>query len=322
MNRTIHVLGAVNFDSTLTVRHFPGPGETTHAEQARSSIGGKGANQAIAAAAAGARVRMCGAVGCDEAARAVAQALAASGVDDRGVRRAELPTGQAQILVDSEGENMIVLLDGANGALGAADAELAVAPVGASDILLLQNEIAVSVSRTASRLARARGAMVIWNAAPAPASTDDLIEADVTIVNETELLSIARALGAQNMGGAGVISDQLILEVANRLSATWVVCTLGAEGAVAAGPDGVVRIPSPRVHAIDTTGAGDAFIGYFAAALAAEAPITSALNAAAAAGALAVTRAGAAEAIPSHDQVLAQLASCADQHQEKEGLTR
>jgi len=299
MAATVFVFGSINADTSYRVAALPGAGETVIAASASSSPGGKGANQAIASAAAGAPTRLIGAVGTDVAATSLLEALGSRGVDTAAIApRTGAPTGSAVVYVDDAGENCIVVLSGANELLDAEVASSGLSSIGAGDVLVLQSEVPAHASRAAAAIARTAGASVIWNAAPAPASRSDLVgDVDLLVVNETELVQIARLLGIR-----GATDEPETANLAGLLSATAAaleadaICTLGAAGAiyVVAGSSG--RVAAPKVRAVDTTAAGDTVVGYLAAH--AQLPIVERLRLATSAGALTVTRAGASSSIP------------------------
>ncbi|GAA2264764.1 hypothetical protein GCM10009853_017630 [Glycomyces scopariae] len=191
------VVGSVNIDDAVRVPRFPGPGETLGARSSDTALGGKGANQAVAAARAGAAVRMVGAVGTRDGS-AVLGALDADGIDTEGVARLDdLPSGRAFVFIDDRAENSIVIVPGANHAIPEAAVREACRALRPGEVLLLQNEIPAATSRLAARLAREAGATVVWNAAPAPEGLEELIEGhDLLLVNEHELDRIATLLGA------------------------------------------------------------------------------------------------------------------------------
>lgn len=291
---TIVVVGSVNADDAIRLARLPGPGETVGARSLDTALGGKGANQAVAAARAGARVRMVGAVGSDG--DALIAALAAEGVDTDGVARLDgLSSGHAVVLIDDHGENSIVVVPGANHAIPLRVVEDACGRLLAGDVLLLQHEVPIEISRAAARAARRAGATVLWNAAPAPTSVDELIdEIDVLIVNEHELVAVAGLLAID------VDRPDLVEVVAERIAAD-VICTLGAAGAVHR-VDGITgTAPAPRVEVVDTTAAGDTSIGYLAATTGL--PFDLRLATALTAGSLAVTRPGASSSIPTRAEV-------------------
>ncbi|MEB3983380.1 PfkB family carbohydrate kinase [Mycobacterium sp. 663a-19] len=237
------VVGSVNMDLTFDVATLPRPGETVLASSLTYAPGGKGGNQAVAAARAGARVQFVGAVGDDAAGEQLRAHLLVNGVGLDGTVAIPGPSGTAIIVVDAGAENTIVVAPGANGRLALADGA-ARAAVTDCEVLLTQLEIPVPTAVAAARAARAAGAVVMVNASPAGRDQSSLAElasvADVVIVNETE----AREWPWRP---------------------THLVTTLGARGAGCAGPDGEFRVPAPAVDAVDTTGAGDVFAGVLAA---------------------------------------------------------
>jgi ribokinase len=283
----IVVIGSYNRDTVLRVPRFPSPGETLAAHGMDRFHGGKGSNQAVAAARAGAAVAMLAAIGADAAGQGARDLWVVEGIDARLVTLAPaLPTGEAVILVDDAGENEIVILPGANGALAAPAA-------GAFDgaaLVVAQLETPVATTEAAFTTARQAGAITLLNAAPARALPDGLLGAtDLLIVNETEAAALA---GRQGSPAA------LAAALAPRFR-RGVVVTAGAAGAVWAGGGGApVRLPAPAVTVVDSTGAGDAFIGAFAAALAEGLDETSAMRRGVVAGALACGRAGAVPSLP------------------------
>ena len=291
---TIVVVGSINADDAIQLARLPGPGETVGARSLDTALGGKGANQAMAAARAGARVRMVGAVGSDG--DALIAALASDGVDTDGVARLDgLSSGRAVVLIDDHGENSIVVVPGANHAIPLSIVEDACGRLLSGDVVVLQHEVPAEISRAAARAARAVGATVLWNAAPAPTLVDELIdEIDVLIVNEHELATVAGLLEVDEH------RSDLVAAVAERIGAD-VICTLGAAGAAFV-VDGVAgTAPAPRVDVVDTTAAGDTAIGYLAAT--AGMPFPRRLATALAAGSLAVTRPGASSSIPTRAEV-------------------
>jgi ribokinase len=261
------VLGSLNVDLVTPVERIPQPGETVLAVgPTRRLAGGKGANQAVAAAAQGARVTMVGAVGGDEPGRAYAVRLATRGIERRLRVEAGLATGTAMVTVDPAGENAIVVSPGANGS-----ARPDVSDLAPGDVLLVSLEVPLRVVAEAVRMAAALGARVILNAAPYAALPQDVVAiADPLVVNEHEAALLA---------DSGLVPESLLV-------------TFGAAGAQwdDVRVDGV---PVPREQVLDTTGAGDAFCGALAAVLANGADRHSALRAATRAGAAAVRRFGA-----------------------------
>ncbi|MFJ9693948.1 ribokinase [Kitasatospora sp. NPDC101183] len=294
---SITVVGSVNRDLVLTVEDLPRPGETVLAAGFVEGVGGKGANQAVAAARLGARVRLVARVGAD--AEAVLEALAAEGVDVAEVRPAPSgTTGIASVVVDRAGENTIVVNPGANAALSAEDLPARLAR-SAGEVVLVQHEIRPEVVAATVLRAREQGATVVLNPAPArPVAPEVLAAVDVLVPNLGELATL---LGAPRP--AGVEQARGLLERA-ALPCRAVVVTLGADGALVKQPDGpAVHLPAPVVDAVDTVGAGDTFCGALADSLARGADLLAAAERAVRAASLAVTGLGAQAAMPSAAQL-------------------
>ena len=301
MTVRVTVVGSINADTSLRLSSLPRPGETVLAQEATSSLGGKGANQAVAAARAGATVAMVGAVGVHDGEH-LADALSSEGIDTALLTRSERASGRALVLLDDDGENSIIVVPGANAAIDDDAVRRACSQLSAGDVLVLQHEVPVATSRLAAATASAAGAAVIWNAAPAPVRAADLIEhVDLLVVNEHELDAVTRLLGLEPSG-----PDQDVAAVSTRLG-TDVVCTLGAAGALVCRSGTLTQVPAPTVTAVDTTAAGDTFVGYLAASW--HLPLADAVRRAAEAGALAVTRHGAATSIPTLAEVEHRLAA-------------
>jgi ribokinase len=239
----ICVVGSVNMDIGFDVDTLPHPGETVLAASARSTPGGKGANQAVAAARAGAHVQFVGAVGDDAVAAKLREHLTANGVGTDGLITMPGPSGSAVVVVDSDGENLIVVAPGANGRL-TLDSPRLRRIVADCDVLLVQLEIPITTATAAAREARSVGATVIVNASPSggdPAELAKLAKAtDVVVVNETE-------------------AAQWVWPVAHR------VITRGARGASYSGGGHELTVAPPAVDVVDTAGAGDVFAGVLAA---------------------------------------------------------
>lgn len=295
----IVVFGSINIDLVTRVPAIPAPGETVLGRSYALVPGGKGANQALAARRAGAEVALAGAVGHDDFARAALALLEADGVDLARVERVAAPTGAAFIAVDEQGENAIVVASGANAFARAA--ALDGSTLGAVDTLLLQRETPENETLAAARFARARGARVILNLAPAGALAPQWLDVlDMLIVNEHEAVTVGRALGLDGDAEA----------VARALDARGVatLATLGAAGAVIWSGGARFAAPAPKVEVVDTTGAGDCFVGAFAAALDRGLPVGEALAQGVAAGALACTREGAQTSLPRRAEIEALVA--------------
>ncbi len=276
------VFGSINVDLVAQVAHLPRPGETVSGTAFAVAPGGKGANQALAARRAGADVALHGAVGDDAFAATALARLAAAGVDLGGVIRVDAPTGVALINVDAHGENAITVVAGANGRVRAAQvADTALHP---GVTLLLQFEVPPGESEMLARRARARGARVVLNGAPASPLPDSLLACvDVFVVNEGEAAFYA---------GAAADPATFSARWKERFGVTTVL-TLGPHGAQAFDGDRLVHVPSPAVEVVDSTGAGDAFVGALAAALDRGAGLADALAQGVAAGAKACTHHGA-----------------------------
>ncbi len=288
-------MGSLNMDISVTVPRLPAPGATVLGSAAVFTPGGKGANQAVAAARLGADVRMTGCVGGDDFGRRLQAALREAGVDAGGVRVvADVPTGLAMICVDRAGENIITVAPGANHEVGAADAAAALSRP--RDALVISAEIPLAAIRAA--LAGARGDLCVLNLAPAPQSPEEaaaLVAAGVDwlVVNESEAGAV---LGrpVEGLKDAGQAAAELVAA-----GARHAVITAGGHGAVLAGPDREpLTIEAFRVEAVDTVGAGDTFVGALAVTLGAGVPPAEAVRVAAAAGAAAATRPGAQAGMP------------------------
>ncbi|WP_442580019.1 ribokinase [Mesorhizobium sp. ASY16-5R] len=296
----ITVVGSINLDLIANVERLPAPGETVPGSTFRTAPGGKGANQALAAARAGGKVRMVGAVGKDAFAAEALALLATGKVDLDGVREAAAATGVALIFVDGKGENVIVVVAGANGTVLPGD--LAKADFRQGDVVLLQHEVPLETVETALASARAAGARSILNTAPfRPEAAYLLAMADHVVANETEFDLYADALG---LAGGG--REERMRAFAVQTGRTIVV-TLGGDGVIAVEGGRLLRVPALKVTPVDTVGAGDTFCGYLAAGLSEGLPLEPSLARAAAAGSLACTRNGAQPSIPLRAEVEAAL---------------
>ena len=309
----VTVLGSLNMDISVTVPRLPEPGATVLGSAARFTPGGKGANQAVAAARLGAEVRMAGCVGEDDFGRRLLAALREEGVGHDGVRvTADAPTGLAMISVDPAGENIITVASGANHEVGTA--EITAATSGPADVLVICAEIPVpaikaaltktALTKTApTETALTKTGRCILNLAPAPPEPDAaaIVAAGVDwlVVNETEAGAV---LGrpVRGLAEAGEAAAALLTA-----GARHAVVTAGAHGAALAGPGAAGAVSAFQVDAVDTVGAGDTFVGALAVALAAGIPAAEAVRVAAAAGATAATRPGAQAGMPRPADILA-----------------
>ena len=282
------VLGSANRDYTVLVERQPAPGETVLGGSLNVATGGKGANQAAAAARAGAKPIFIGAVGTDSVGGDILADLGSRGVDVTLVSRSSEPSGVALITVSADGENSIVVAPGANATLEAtATAALVAAHVDKGSVLLCQLEISAEVvSAAASEIEKAGGRFVL-NLSPSRYVSPKLLGlADPLVLNENE---------AADLASSAIDGPADALTVAKRLLGTSrsVVITLGADGAIVADSTGVAHAAAVRVPVVDTTGAGDAFAGALAAGLSAGDDLATSVNAGIAAGAAAVQHLGA-----------------------------
>jgi ribokinase len=290
----IVVLGSLNVDLVVTVPHLPRPAETVLGGALHTYPGGKGANQAVAAARLGGTVAMVGRVGRDAHGDLLLAQLRSDGVDEGDVERdAADPTGAALILVEQGGQNMIAVAPGANGCADAAEVRRALSRLHRGDLLMLQLELPLPAVTAAIAGARRLGARVLLNAAPAMPLPDDVLQGlDVLVVNEIE----AQALFLRPVVTPedAITAGRAALEAGVHIA----VVTLGAAGAVLCSTDGAVRIEPFAIDAVDATGAGDAFVGALAVGLVQGLPPVEAARLAGAAGAAAASQPGAQSSLP------------------------
>ncbi len=289
----IVVVGSFNTDLVGYTRRLPGPGETVDGSHFATGPGGKGTNQAVAAARLGAEVTFVGRIGRDVFAGVAEELWEREGIDARFVvRDDELPTGVAQILVDEQAENSIVVILGANLALDTDDVDAAAAAIAEADVVLTQLEVGEGAVARALEIGRETGATTILNPAPARELPDAVLASCHWITpNETELATL------QQRGQTLPLADQAL------------AVTLGRAGCRYVSANGSFDLPSYEVKAVDSTGAGDAFNGGLAVALAEGREARAALTFASAVAALSVTREGASESMPTRDEVDALLGS-------------
>lgn len=272
----IACFGSMNHDLTLWVPHPPAPDETVRAHRVAEFLGGKGANQAVAARRLGAEVSIIGRVGTDSSGAQILEEMQSEGIDTTWVLPTAGPTGRAVPIVSDDGQVSIVIVAGANGAVGAADADAAAEVIAAADVLLLQGEVAASASGRAAAIAAASDTLVVFNAAPVPDRSDLVLEHDpIVVVNSHEAL-------------------ELRIDSSERC-----IVTLGSAGVQV----GAVRVGAFPAETIDPTGAGDSFVGAFAIALAEGADVVEAARVGAAAGAFTVSVPGASPSMPTREQV-------------------
>lgn len=297
----IIVIGSINLDLIATVDRLPGAGETVPGSGFSTAPGGKGANQALAAARAGGQVRMVGAVGKDGFATEALALLKGGMIDLSGVGETFASTGTALILVGDDGENMIAIVPGANGTVVPGDLSKAFLKKG--DIVLLQNEIPLPTVDAALDAAKKASAVTILNTAPFRAEAADMLaKADYVVANETEFDLYTEALSLSGR------DRQARMKTFTQKTGHTIVLTLGGDGVMAATPEGFLQVKALAIKPVDTVGAGDTFCGYLAAGIAAALPLEEALKRAAAAGSLACLKPGAQPAIPLKADVDAALA--------------
>lgn len=297
---TVFNLGSINIDHLYRVDHFVRPGETLASTDYQTLLGGKGANQSIALARAGAKVQHIGAIGHSDA--WVLDSLQQSGVGTAHLAQLNAASGHAIIQLTAAAENAILLYPGANHCLTRPQIDQALASAGSDDWLLLQHE--TNALAEAMDIAAARGLRIAFNPAPmvAEAVKPLLAKVDLLIVNEVEAMDLT-VTDSVEAAQAALLSDYPELRI---------LLTLGQAGVVHISPEGRHAVPAFKVEAVDTTAAGDTFIGYCLATLAAGGSIDDALRHGNAAAALCVTRLGASVAIPSRAEVAAFLSEHQD----------
>jgi len=297
--RDICVVGGINMDLVVQVPHIPRPGETVHGGEVARFPGGKGANQAVAASRLEASVTLVGQVGADAFGGELLDTLAAAGVGTAGVRRvADSATGVALISVASDGQNAIVVAPGANMAWDRAAVADVEREVAGCRILVLNLEVPPAVIAQAVRAAKRGGAQVILNPAPYRSGDEACFdEVDLFVPNQVEAACFAglEPSAVTDWGAVGRRIRQLGLQT--------VIITLAGDGSVIVSGAGTTRVPGFSVPVVDTTAAGDAFVGGLAAALLRDPPMTDAVRFANACGAMAVTRAGAQPSLPQRAEV-------------------
>lgn len=297
----ILVVGSLNADLVVRTPRFPQPGETISGEDLQVIPGGKGANQAVAASRLGANVSMLGRVGKDNFGEFLLENLKSNHVDTSLIQRDEASTGTATIIVDSNGQNSIVLSAGANSKVSSSDVELA--SLSKFSLLLLQLEIPTPTVLSATKLAKQNGVIVILNPAPAKQLPDELIAlADFIIPNETEL-SLLTDMEVKDISSAEK-AGQVLLERGTKN----VIVTLGGKGALIVNKNTSEQVDTFPVNVVDTTAAGDAFVGGFASILNTSNSVSSqnlldAVRYGCACGALATTKFGAQPSLPTKEEV-------------------
>jgi ribokinase len=297
-HRDVTVVGSINQDMVARVPRLPGPGQTVLGHDLVIVPGGKGLNQAVAAARSGARTTFVGMVGEDSAGTYLLGVLDDEGVDTRGVATVGALTGRALIAVADDGENHIVVVPGANWVITAAHIDHHHARIDSAHVVLVQLEIPLEAVDAALRLARTSGVRTILNATPPVALGPELLGLiDFLVVNEHEAAAMT-SMTVTTPGQAAEAGHAL-----RAMGCAVAIVTLGEEGAVLVSEEGTIHEHAIPVDVVDTTAAGDAFTGGFAARLAEGAPLPDALRWAVAAGSLAVMTLGAAPSIPARADI-------------------
>jgi len=306
--KPVYVVGSANIDRCYSVISFPRAGQTLNATAYTESLGGKGANQAAASALAGGLVRFVGAVGDDPGGASVRDALEARGVETTHLaRHAGAATGNAAVVVDETGENLIIVAGGANLLLSGADVRSALDGAAAGSLVVAQGEIPAQAIAAAARLAKERELSLLLNLAPfVPLEEAVIGAASLLVVNATEAIDTAAHLGLGQLSDATDAATRL----RDRLGID-VIATLGGEGCIVMAKDGgSTAIDAPAVEqVVDTTGAGDAFVGILAARRAGGDDLVAAARVATLGASFAVQRRGTAESYPDADDLDALVAS-------------
>jgi ribokinase len=299
MKPKIVVVGSSNTDMVVQVPHLPAPGETVLGGEFIMAAGGKGANQAVAAARLGAQVTFVARLGRDMFGQVAVQGYKAEGINVDSIAWDEdAASGVALIVVDEAGENAIAVAPGANGRLSPHDVAAAEVAIAEADAVLLQLEIPLETVQAAAQLARRHGVGVLLNPAPAAPLPDDLLGlVDVLTPNESE------AAGLTGLPVTDLVQARAVAQLLLDRGPAAVVITLGAQGALLATEDEVMRVPGFAVTPVDTTAAGDAFNGALAVAWAQGTDLAEAVRYANAAGALSVTRLGAQPSLPTAEEI-------------------
>lgn len=298
MPMSIVVVGSINADLRVRVGRHPKPGETLPGVGGGVSPGGKGANQAVAAALLGGQVRMIGAVGDDAHAVEALSILKSAGVDLSGVDLVPGPTGLALVVVADSGENSIIVVPGANGTVDARAAQRHSKAIADAGVVVVQGEIPAEGIEAAARLAKGR---LVVNLAPVvPIDPATLRRADPLVVNEHEGALTLEGLGRSAEG----LDEESVVNALLQCGVPSVVMTLGPRGALVADGSTVEQVLSPRVDAVDSTGAGDAFVGALVGGLAQGDSLLEAARFAARVGAFACLSEGAQASYPSSGDTL------------------
>jgi ribokinase len=297
----IVVVGSLNMDLVVRMPRIPQPGETLLGGVFKTFPGGKGANQAVAAARLGSNVVMVGCVGGDAFGQEMRDTLTAEGVDTTHVLvHPESATGVALILVDAKGQNSIAVASGANFQLTSADVEKAMQSIGKFDVLVMPLETPLETIYTAAKIASQRGAKVLLNPAPAQVLNSDLLElVDVLLPNEYEVSLMTGLPSLQSAADVRIAAEKLLSHGVKNL-----IVTMGNQGAMLFDGKMESNISACPVQAVDSTAAGDCFVGALAVGLCEGKSLPAAAKFASAAAALSVTRAGAQPSLPRREEVV------------------
>jgi ribokinase len=300
---SVLVLGSINMDLVVEAPRLPEPGETLGGTAFRSSPGGKGANQAVAAARQGVPTKLIGRVGGDDFGEQLVEAIRAAGVGVSTINiDRDATTGLALICVAASGENTIVTMKGANGRIGREELRILERLLPQTIVLMVQLEVPLAVAVEAARAAREAGVIVVLDPAPVM-KLDESLLAHVSWITPNEVeTEILTGIFPSDETQAARAADALRSQGVNR-----VAITLGARGCQYAGPDASFTVPSPRVDVVDTVGAGDAFNGALAASLVTGREPAEIIRRACAAGAIACTRPGALPSLPTASELEAVL---------------
>ena len=299
MKKRIVVIGSSNTDMIIKIDRIPRPGETVIGGQFATAPGGKGANQAVAAARAGGDVAFIGRVGNDIFGNEALRGFAADNIDiEHIIKDTTVPSGVASIFVDRNGQNSIAVAGGANANLSPADIEAAEKTIAGADILVMQLEIPIETVTAAATIAHAAGVKVILNPAPAQPLTDEVLKTvSILTPNETEA-ELLTGIGIENEDDARRAAEALLGR-----GVPTVLVTLGENGVIIATADGVRKVDAFKVDPVDTTAAGDVFNGALAVAIAEGSQLDKAVLFANAAAAMSVTKLGAQPSAPRRDEI-------------------
>ncbi len=289
----VAVVGSAMMDLTAYAKYLPEPGQTLLGELFTTGFGGKGANQAVIAAHCGAQVHFIGKLGRDLFGDSIASNFSNVGIRSEYVERSDSPTGVAHIWVDGNGENRIIIIPGANHEIESAKAVAAINSIENLSVVVAQCEIKQEVTLAAFKAAKARGCVTILNPAPYQGLSQELLElCDWIIPNETEF---------RELHGELPTNDEILKSFRPGRNS---VVTLGSAGAVLINADGTInRVSAPVVNAVDTTGAGDAFVGTFAFGLASGMNSMKALTLGIKVASLSVTKKGAQSSYPTQAEI-------------------